>query len=76
VGLSILSVGSGDPILSEVSVVPSSAVDGACITSRLELKPVPIPTAARTTTADPAGEVDWGRGRVARRYGGQILQVR
>jgi hypothetical protein len=41
VGLVSLSVGSGVPILSEVSIVTKGAVDGACITRRHELKPVP-----------------------------------
>lgn len=54
VGLSILSVGSGVPILSEVSIVPRGAVDGACITRRHELKSVPIPPADKPSTAAAA----------------------
>jgi hypothetical protein len=60
VGLVSLSVGSGVPILSEVSIVRKGAVEGACITSRHELKPStprskPSPAARKPTPA--AGEV-------------------
>ena len=47
-----------------------SAVDAAWTTSRLKPKPVPIPSAARTTTADPAVEVIYG----ADPYGGGVVK--
>jgi hypothetical protein len=61
VGLSYLRIGSGEPYLREISIVPHGAVAGAEITRRSELppakpaKPTPSPPPPnRTTTNKPA----------------------
>ena len=64
VGLSYLKIGSGEPYLREVSIVPARAVKGAEITERSEIKPTAPPPRA---TADPAREVTYG-GPIIRRY--------
>ena len=69
VGLDVLTVGSGSPMLSEVSIVRRGAVEGACIMSRYELKCDPVkpksaaPPARSKTAVPTAGEVFYGSGR-------------
>ena len=54
VGLERLKIGSGEPFLREISIVPRGAVKGAEVTSRDVLEPPPVKPAVSPTSSPAA----------------------
>jgi hypothetical protein len=59
VGLDYLKIGSGEPYLREISIVPRGAVEGAEVTRRVALEPVPV-----KPTSSPAAVLTFNRAAV------------